>query len=66
MEVKRYHYTNDFGFLKRLNVYVSEEKNGKYPVTVWEMAHGEFCGSGEMTRKEINDYLAHYGVTETF
>lgn len=60
--MKQFDYTNSLGISKRL--VVGEPKDGKYPVTLWEMRHGEFCGSGEMTREELNDYLEHFGITE--
>lgn len=59
---KTFDYTNSMGIPKRL--VVDEPKDGKYSVTLWEMRHGEFCGSGEMTREELNDYLEHFGITE--
>ena len=61
--LKEFDYTNSLGIPKRLCVY---EKNaeGKFPVHLWEMRHGEFCGHGEMTHEELNDYLEHFGITE--
>lgn len=61
-----YHYTNDLGILKRISIGALNPITNKYPVTLWELAHGELCGSGEMTKEEINEFLAHYGITETF
>ncbi len=55
-------YTNSLGYPKKLVVSAPNE-TGKYPVILWEMLHGEFCGSGEMTREELNDYLAHFGIS---
>jgi hypothetical protein len=51
------------GIPKKLVVSDPNEQ-GKYPVTLWEMLHGEFCGSGEMTRDELNDYLKHFGISD--
>ena len=55
-------YVNDLGFHKRLVVDIKE--NDKYPVTLWDMEHGEYCGSGNMTAQELNEFLAHYGIEE--
>lgn len=60
--MKQFDYTNSLGIPKRL--VVGEPKDGKYPVTLWEMRHGEFAGSGNMTREELNAYLEHFGITE--
>ena len=60
---KSFEYTNSLGIPKKLVVYDPNEQ-GKYPVTLWEMRHGEFCGSGEMTRDELNDYLKHFGISD--
>jgi len=59
--MKEYNYINDFGISKKL--VVGEIKDGKYPITLWENEHGEFCGSGTFTPKQLIDYLAHYGIT---
>lgn len=63
--IKSFQYTNALGLPKKLVVYDLNEE-GKYPVTLWEMTHGEFCGSGAMTKNELNDYLAHFGIQERF
>lgn len=60
--LKEFDYTNSLGIPKKLCVY--EMENGKYPVTLWEMRHGEFAGSGNFTPQELNDYLDHFGVTD--
>ena len=61
--VRTFEYTNSMGIPKKLVVSDPNEQ-GKYPVTLWEMLHGEFCGSGEMTRDELNDYLKHFGISD--
>ena len=61
---KTFDYINGLGIPKRL--VVGEMKDGKYHVTLWEMRHGEFAGSGNMTPEELNDYLAHFGIEERF
>lgn len=60
---RTFKYTNSMGIPKKLVVSDPNEQ-GKYPVTLWEMLHGEFCGSGEMTRDELNDYLKHFGISD--
>ena len=56
-------YVNAMNVPKKLVVYASNEA-GKYPVTLWEMVHGEFCGNGEMTREKLNEYFEHYGIND--
>ena len=63
MKIKTFNYINSLGIPKQLVVNM-EPKDGKYPVTLWEMRHGEFAGNGEMTREELNKYLEHFGVDE--
>ena len=58
--MKEYNYINDIGEPKRLVVY--EIKNGKYPVVLWSMRTGDWCGSREMTEKELTEYLKHYNI----
>lgn len=58
-----FNYTNSMGYAKKLVVFAPNEE-GKYPITLWEMLHGEFCGSGKMTREELNDYLEHFGIRD--
>lgn len=58
-----FNYINAMGRPKKLIVYAPNEA-GKYPVVLWDMLHGEFCGSGEKTREELNDYLAHFGISD--
>lgn len=60
--MREFDYVNDLGFHKRLVVDIKE--NGKYPVTLWDMEHGEYCGHGNMTAQELNEFLAHYGIEE--
>ena len=57
--MKQYYYTNDTGYHKKL---VIEEKDGKYYVQLWSMDTGDFCGSGEMTKDELDAFLKHYGI----
>lgn len=63
--IKSFRYTNAMGLPKKLIV-GEPNAEGKYPVTLWEMVHGEFCGSGTMTKDELNSYLEHFGIEERF
>ena len=58
---KEYFYINKLGINKRL-VIGEKKSNGKYSCTLWTTYGGEYCGSGEMTAKEINELLSHYGL----
>lgn len=60
--LKSFQYTNSWGLHKELVVY--EKVDGKYPVTLWSLDTGDFCGRGDMTTQELNDYLKHYGIEE--
>jgi hypothetical protein len=60
--IRKFQYINAYGIKKQLNVY--EMVNNKYPVELWATRYGEYCGSGEMTKQELNDYLEHFGITE--
>ena len=61
--VREFQYTNDMGYHKTLSVDMTI-KNGKYPVQLWSRDTGDFCGSGDMTKDEVNDFLKHYGVDD--
>ena len=56
-----FYYTNDIGRPKKLQVF--EKKNDKWPVTIWDMLHGEWCGSGNWTGERLNEFFAHYHIT---
>lgn len=60
--LKSFQYTNSKGYRKELTVY--EKVDGKYPVTLWSLDTGDFCGSGNMTTQELNDYLKHFVIEE--
>lgn len=60
--LKSFRYTNSMSYHKELAVY--EKVDGKYPVTLWSVDTGDFCGQGEMTTQELNDYLKHLGIEE--
>lgn len=57
-----YTYTNDIGERKMLCV-DEQDKSGKYHITLWSLRTGDFCGTGDLTRTEIEELLGHYGVT---
>ena len=63
MKTKTFTYTNNLGLRKQLVVDMEINNEGKYSVNLFG-PHGDWCGSGEMTEKELNDYLAHYGIKE--
>ena len=60
---KEYCYINDLGRMKK--IVIGEKKNGKYPINLWDMQNGEFCGFGEKTPEELQDFLDHYGIEST-
>lgn len=64
-KTKSYDYTNGLGFLKRIVIDL-EPVDGKYSFRLYERYRGECTGYGKMTREEINDFLQHYKVKETF
>ena len=55
-----FYYVNDIGHPKKIQVF--EKENGKYPFTLWDMVHGEWCGSGHRTPEELNDFFKHYRI----
>jgi len=59
--MKEYFYVNDNGYHKRL-VITEEHENGSVHFQVWCEDNGEFCGHGDMTNEELNNFLQHYGV----
>ena len=61
--IKEANYVNDIGHLKKIIVY--KPKNGLYPFSLWSMQTGDFCGSGEKTRDELNEFFAHYKINES-
>ncbi len=61
--IKEADYVNDIGEMKKIVVYPM--KNGKYPFSLWSMRTGDFCGSGEKTKDEINDFFQHYRIVES-
>ena len=64
--MKNYDYINTLGYRKRLTVDTNKLPNGKYSCTLWSRDTGDFCGSGELTYKEIDELLKHYGLSADF
>jgi hypothetical protein len=62
MMSKEYHYTNDLSYRKIL--LVEESHNGKHQFQLWSQDTGDFCGSGEFTPQELQDFLRHYGIKD--
>lgn len=60
--MREFEYVNGYGIPKKL--VVGESQNGKYPVTLWSMDTGDFCGNGELTPEQLNRYLEHFGIKE--
>ena len=61
MTNKTYQYTNLDGRKKSM-VISSMDENGFCSFTVWDLAYGEWCGSGKRHIDEIAKFLANYGV----
>lgn len=62
--IKEFHYVNDLGCPKKLVVNMIPNDKGEYPITLWDMRHGEFCGANSLTKEKINEWLEHYGLTD--
>lgn len=61
MERKVYTYTNDLGRKKEL--WVTKLPDGKgYGFSIWDLATGDCCNSGETTEADLRKFLANYGV----
>ena len=58
---KDFDYTNMLGYHKRLTINCLP-KNNKYFCTLWSRDTGDCCGSGWMSKQEINELLANYGL----
>jgi len=62
-----YHYTNSLGWRKSLVVNTDKvNENGQFPVTLWCLDNGEFCGHDYMTYQELKEYLEHFGIAIDF
>ena len=48
---EEYYYTNDFGIKKMIAI-----------LSIFEMTHGEWCGSGRMTYEELAKFFTHYSI----
>ena len=58
--LKEFDYINDIGRFKKIVVY--PEKDGKYPFSLWSNETGDFCGNGEKTLEQLNDFMMHYKI----
>ena len=63
-EIRKFNYVNDMGYNKQLVVYLDDAEDGKYECTLWSTDTGDLCGSGRLSKDQINDLLEHYGVPE--
>lgn len=59
---KSFQYTNSLGAHKELSVH--EKVDDKYPVFLWNLDTGEFCGYNEITAQRLNDFLKLEGIEE--
>lgn len=64
--VKTYNYKNAYGYMKQLVVFLDNVEDGKYLANLWCLNNGEFCGSGRLSKEEIQDWLVHYNIADTF
>ena len=63
----KYNYTNSLGWRKSLIVNTDKiNENGRFPVSLWCLDNGEFCGNGDMTYQELKEYLEHFGIAIDF
>ena len=64
--MREYNYVNDIGHLKKIVIDNKKNKNGKYNFSLWSLQTGDFCGNGEKTKEDIDDFLKHYKIEDTF
>ena len=59
--MKEYTYVNDIGEPKKI---VIGEKNtdDTFPIFLWSLRTGDYCGGGKMTKEELEHYFNHYGI----
>lgn len=58
---KIFNYINDLGYHKQLVVEDVPGEDGFFIMIFWT---GGLCGTGHMTRTEVNEFLEHYGLEE--
>jgi hypothetical protein len=56
---KKYQYTNDMGEPKTLMV---TQKGETYNFSIWSNRTGDFCGGGQMTKEQLDEFLSHYHI----
>lgn len=54
-----YKYTNDLG--RKKEIWITKDED-KYTYSLWDLATGEHCGSGESTKEDLIDFLSHYEI----
>lgn len=64
--MKEYYYRNDIGYMKKIVVATTPNENGKYNFTLWNAQTGDFCGQGEKTKEDVEDFLKHYKIQDVF
>ena len=64
--MKTYTYINDIGEDKLIAITETPDKENKYYFTLWSKRTDDFCGSGKKSKEQINEFLRHYKIQETF
>lgn len=57
-------YRNDYGLLKEM--IIKPKEDGTYDCQLWCLDTGNYCGSGNLTREQLNKLCEHYGLEERF
>lgn len=61
--MKSYLYVNGLNRLKKIVVQdITEE--GDYPISLWDMETGEWCGNGNFTPEKLQEFFNHYGIKD--
>lgn len=55
-----YYYTNKLGVKKSLHT--EETASGQFDVFIINEENGEHCGTGKVTKEQLNDFLSQYDV----
>ena len=66
MERKNYRYTNNLGRKKEIWITLNPNEQGEYPFSIWDLATGELCSSGEASKEDLVSFLARYNVKADF
>lgn len=54
-----YKYTNDLG--RKREIWITKYED-KYTYSLWDLATGERCDSGESTKEDLTNFLSNYGI----